>query len=264
MCILGLLGIFLFFQTECFISLFPLPYPRSEMARVMAADREKQRQVGERYEASEGKAPERGLNYHGLFRAEEKRRLESAVASLRGRDAFQEFQREFEQNFSVSFDEHFNAVFIPPWLPATEANHDQFKITTKGREAAEDGPLGSFFVKGFTVRDRTRDEWESTYNGTPRIAIYLYDFRSHEDLQLAIFHEMLHSLNVPGYYPCSLNITQTDLVYLPEYRAFVDRTRLNKFSLDKLIWIILFLVSLGFSTKLWDVVQYRRRMRSTA
>jgi hypothetical protein len=133
----------------------------------------------------------------------------------------EELQSVLYQKFGVSFRD-LDVVIIPAWKMDTPDNIEQLGITINGWRQASTAK-GEANVGGFTLRDRPTDARPTTLDGRPRIVINPKAFESEKALQLVVFHELLHAMNVPGFYPWPLTFAQNDLTYLEEYRHLVKR-----------------------------------------
>jgi hypothetical protein len=137
----------------------------------------------------------------------------------------EELQSVLREKFGVSFRD-LDVVIMPAWKMDTPYNIDQIGITIDGWRQASTAK-GETNVGGFTLRDRPTDAKPTTLDGRPRIFINPKAFESEKTLRLIVFHELLHSMNVPGFYPWPLTFAQNDLTYLKEYRYFVKRAGLE-------------------------------------
>lgn len=231
-----------FLQTELLVSMCRRPEGMEGIKRDMASDRAAQDERHNWYIHQGKEPPPAGIEPHDRLRSDEKRMLEVAIPFLRDDEAL---QNNLQETFGASFKD-LNAVVIPE-REMTELIHQTLGITTEGiRDAYAQEPWG-FQVGGLTVRDRGGLA-QATFDGRPRIALNPWSFKSQKALRSALFHEMLHALNVPGYTPLCVRrpgrrplcavLAQNDLVYLREYRAFRERAELKGFH-DKGIYLVL-------------------------
>lgn len=207
-------------QSEWYVSLPGPPGGVERMRRRMENDREAQKLIGDRYREEKNKEPVRGLVFHSLFGEANRIRLERAKQFLLGDKIFEE---KFKRKYGVSLQD-VNALVIPDWHMNNPDNQGQFGFMDTGWTECKK-ITGKLSVGGYTIRDTVVRQ--ATVDGTPRILISYKAFRSDEKLRQTLFHEMLHALNVPKHYPSRINFTRSDLVYLPEYREFLERTGLR-------------------------------------
>jgi hypothetical protein len=229
--LLALVGIFGILQTEWFVSLLPRPTVE-EIRQHINASRALQKQIADKYRVQIGREPDNSIALSPLFTELQQRELQEAIAFLL-RD--ESLQIDLKNNFGLSFGD-VNAVIVPGWAISYE-NVDLIGITLEGWRAAQSA---STDTQGFTLRDRPGLP-QSTVEGRPIIVLNYWAFRSNDTLRLSLFHEMLHAMNVPGYYPSRLAFTRNDLDYLPQYRDFVSRSGLEG-KRDYIIWIVLVLM----------------------
>jgi hypothetical protein len=238
-------------QTEWFVRRYPPPGGMEKVKADMTADRDLQNQHREEY-AESGKELVQGIAFNSLFTEDQKKALKDVTDSLLNDEHLQD---DLKQEFGVSFKD-LNAMVIPAWQIHNEGNKFQLGLTDVCWKAARE-PAGKLHVGGFTVRDTVKFKGRLTLDGTPRIALNYQAFNSIRDLRLALFHEMLHALNVPGFYPCPIILTQTDLTYLPEYRSFIKQERLNNSSQEYSLWCFLIIMPLIISfIKLLEARRY--------
>jgi len=152
----------------------------------------------------------------------QKKSIEEARDSLLKDEELQSVLRE---KFGISFRD-LDVVIVPAWRMDTPDNIEQIGITIDGWRQASTAK-GETNVGGFTLRDRPTDAKPTTLDGRPRIVINPKAFESEKALRLIVFHELLHAMNVPGFYPWPLTFAQNDLTYLKEYRYFVKTARLE-------------------------------------
>lgn len=220
MLLVGLLCAFLVAQTEWYVSLPGPPGGVEQMRRRMEADWEAQRLIGDRYREEKRKEPVRGLVFDSLFGKANLLRLERAKQSLLSDRIF---EAEFKRKYGVSLQD-VNALVISDLHISNPDNKMRFGFMELGwRECRKIN--GSLNVGGYTVRDTVVRQM--TEDGTPRIILSLKAFSSDAKLRQVLFHEMLHALNVPGHHPSRFNFKRSDLVYLPEYREFLERAKLR-------------------------------------
>jgi hypothetical protein len=228
----------------------------------MAVAEQAQEQIRESYFRKTGHTPPFKITFHPLFNDKQKQMLEAARVEIL-RD--QKFQDTLEGLFQTCF-RHASVVVIPAWHMHNSANYEWMGIPRASGLAAS-VHAGDPTIEGFTIRDRYPNEAQRTIDGIPRIALNLEAFQSTKTLQLTLFHELLHGLNIPGHEPLGpINQFQNDLTYLPEYRIFVSQTRLDGWREYKinagvaLFWLALAIVAIR-APKGTLLVFRRRRMR---
>ncbi len=245
--IVGSLGIL---QTQWFVSLFPPPVSDGQMREMMAADRTRQQTLREDYRKRTQREPAQGIVIFPLFADDQLSKLAQARDFLL---QDQTLEAELERAYGVSLRD-VNALVIPAWH-LNSYNQELLGLTPEGWAAVRQSS-GGFSYSGSIIRD-SRLGRQLTIDGTPRIALNIYAFRSDQTLRLTLFHELLHAMNVPGYYPTRLNFTQSDLTYLPLYRSFVARSGLETKSEAEIRIFLIFLPWIAF---LWSAVLIVRRI----
>lgn len=211
--LIGVLGIF---QTRTFISQLPgldESYIRQHVTQC------RKLQSVKRNNSTKTKS---GIVVELFDTDKQKQAIEEARDSLLKDEELQSVLRD---KFGVSFRD-LDVVVIPAWKMDTPDNIKQIGITIDGWRQASTAK-GETNVGGFTLRDRPTDTKPSTLDGRPRIVINPKAFESEKTLRLIVFHELLHAMNVPGFYPWPLTFAQNDLTYLKEYRHFVKRAGLE-------------------------------------
>jgi hypothetical protein len=189
-----------------------------------------------------------------LFDDKVRKTLEATRDSLLNDDSL---QSELKAKFGVSFRE-LDVVVIPAW-ENTPDNIDLVGVTQDGwKEATK--VKGYSDVGGVTVRDKPILS-KRTVDGRPRIVLNPCAF---QNLRLTLFHELIHAMNVPAYYPSPLTFAQNDLIYLPEYREIVRREHLDEWREIKIWTFAVIVPALLFGLIIRRFVKLRARLRRHA
>lgn len=249
--IFALSTIFVLPQTALFVSSWSRPGGVEGIKRDMASDSKTQGQRRAEYLHQGTESAPEGIVPLGPFTSEERLMLDNATNFLKDDESL---QKDLLSKFGVTFRD-LNAVIIPEW-EMKSVNAEMLGITRAGMEDAYAQEPWGFDVGGITVRDRGGLA-PATSDGRPRIALNLWSFNSTKELRSALFHEMLHAINVPGYRPLCVSrshgapvcavLAQSDLVYLPEYRNFRDRAKLKGVhdAMINLLFLALLLLLIG-------------------
>ncbi|HLL14618.1 MAG TPA: hypothetical protein VK388_06115 [Pyrinomonadaceae bacterium] len=215
-----------FFQTQLFVRSLPRPETNVIRAHIEHC-RKLQDQLGAQKQPS-------GIVFR-MFSEKPLRTLEEVKESLLKDQAL---QSELKEKFGISFHE-LKVVIVPAWALITIDNNDQIGITYAGWKESNSAK-GDSDIGGFTLRDKGGLP-QITLDGRPRIVLNSVSFQDRNSLRLTLFHELLHAMNVPGDYPSKITFAQNDLVYLPEYRAFVNREKLDGYR-ETTIWFLAVLI----------------------
>jgi hypothetical protein len=204
------------FQTQLFVSFWS--YPNNKTIRGHMAEC---RAIQDKMATQDR---QHGIIFQ-LFDDKVRNNLEATRDALLNDDSL---QSELEEKFGMSFRE-LDVVIVPAWENSPDNNaligitYDGWKEATKVKGFSD--------VGGVTIRDKPQLS-KRTVDGRPRIVLNPCAF---QNLRLTLFHELLHAMNVPAYYPSSLTFAQNDLIYLSEYREIVSRERLDEWHEIK-IW----------------------------
>ncbi len=241
-CILAASAVVCVLQTEWFVRRCQRPGGGKRVRLDMAHDGQAQRRRRDEYLKENAVEPPPGIQIHERFNDNEERWIRQEIDGLKSDMRLRE---ELRNQLGFTFDD-LHVEVVPAW-EMTLMNGEFFGVTPEGWKDADDNRAWGFNVKGLTVRERHGRSRRATDDGRPRIALHPWSFRSRKTLRLALFHELLHSLNVPGYKASSLTRVQSDLAYLPLYRSYVKRHRLNSSLDDKVIALFLtgLLIMLG-------------------
>lgn len=161
--------------------------------------------------------------------------LEEAKTSLLNDETL---QAELRNEFGACFRD-LNVVVIPAWKMDSVDNNEVLGITIDGWRQATTA-RGELDVGGFTLRDRPLSA-SVTVDGRPRIVLNPKAFETAASLRVTLYHELLHAMNIPGFYPWPLTFAQNDLIYLPRYRAFLRREGLGVWT-EVRTWVLAVLV----------------------
>ena len=257
MIVAGLSGLFGIAQTQFFTTFFN-GHSLEHIRKTIGLDKTKQHSIYNEYCSRNPKEwARRGITFYSpFFHEKELRMLETAKNALL---SDQDLQAQLTRDFGSSFAE-VNAFILPAWKLHNDWNRDVIGVTKSGREGIL-SPAGDPNILGFTMRDRHDVPIQLTTDGTPRVALNLEAFKSQNMLQLTLYHELLHALNVPSHEPPKITLLQTDLTYLESYRNYVNNRGLGS-SGERWIWVLgvcapwfIFLVALR------HVIGERRRKR---
>lgn len=203
-------------QTQRFVTLLPCP------------SLEEIREHIKQCRAIQANQPQETGIVFKLFDEETTKKLEATKDSLINDT---ELQDELQKTFGMSFRE-LNAVVVPSWKLISKDNNGLVGVTDDGWIEARKA-IGEPDVGGITLRNKPNArKW--TEDGTPRIVLNTAAFGN---LRLTLFHELLHAMNVPAFYPSPVTFAQNDLTYLPQYRNFVHRAHLDYWHEPK-IWFL--------------------------
>jgi hypothetical protein len=120
------------------------------------------------------------------------------------------------------------------WSTKVQDNWKEAGITDHARWTDVQDAFHQKDAKAVTVRERQGFP-QMTLDGIPRIVVKYQAFASITTLRKTVFHELLHSLNLPGYrYKTTIpgvgeieyTAAQDDMCYLPEYRWYVSKENL--------------------------------------
>jgi hypothetical protein len=237
-------------QTGWFVVYFAASDIEEMVRSRMRDDQERQKQLRDEYLRTHPNERKDKFYIHPSFSHNYKdpnntnmHRLERAKAGLL---ADEQLEAELRRKYGVSLRD-VQAEVIPGWH-VRGANQNLFGFTDEGWRVATKF-AGDPDAKGFTVRDG-RGARKVTVDGTPRIILNYVAFTvggSDDQLRLTLLHEMLHALNVPKYTPCPLNYLQSDLLYFPEYRDFLERAGLKEDVQERepIIWVLALLFFSG-------------------
>jgi hypothetical protein len=237
-------------QTQLFVSSLPCP-SQDEVHKHIKASQDIQTAISVDYCNKAKRQLDPGITFK-FFNDEQSKRLNSIAASLLEDE---QLQSELMQSFGVSF-RGLNVVVVPAWHMDTPDNDEPIGITLEGWKEASTSK-GGLDVGGAVLRDRPSKQ-RITIDGRPRIMLNPKAFESTETLRLTLFHELLHAMNIPGFYPSALTFAQNDLTYLPEYRSFVRRKNLEGWN-ELRIWTLA--VFVPFLIFLLIARRYRIRCR---
>jgi len=247
----GLIGLVGVFQTEFFVSLLPSPSNAAIKDHIEKSEKIQHDQIAK--SAKKWGKPQDGIEFK-LFGDAQLKRLQEAKAILFDDNAL---QSELQNEFGASFHD-VNAVVIPSWEMNPD-NNELIGITTDGWRQATTAK-GEVDVGGFTLRDRPFRTLV-TLDGRPRLVLNPKAFESPKMLRLTLFHELLHAMNVPGFYPWPFTFAQNDLTYLEEYRAYVKREGLEGWH-EASIWVLAVLVPWLITAWLGKLIwNYRKSQR---
>lgn len=214
-----------FMQTEYFLKYTSYP-THEEIKDHMAKSKALQAQVAQR--ARDSKRPFPTAPLHQVYFSDTdfikvKQAYDKVVTD-------QALEKVLQGEFQTTLNQ-VNVVMVPAWEVNMKDYCDEAGITnTEGwqdlEKAKEEGDVG-----GTTIRDKDPNEIR-TLDGVPRVFLMATAFASPpKSLRLAVFHEMLHAMNVPGYRltvklpgikdPVALTRWQNDLSYLAEYKNYV-------------------------------------------
>lgn len=167
-------------------------------------------------------------------------RLRIAVDSFRNDELL---NTRLKSRFGKDFTD-LDVVVIPSWEITSKEKADLYGITLVGWSHA-DKARNTDYVGAYTLRERP-NEGKVTTDGRSRIIINPSAFQSENALRFTLFHELLHTLNIPGYDPPWYFFAQDDLRYLREYREEVDRRGWILYS-QAFIWILAVVVPFGIA-----------------
>jgi hypothetical protein len=206
-------------QTQWFVSL--LPHPSIDTIRDHIAKCQGLQKEARDHCCKESSQPIQSGIIFKLFSDNQKRHLEAARDILLNDEAL---DNELRQKFKISLRD-LNVVVVPAWQMDTTDNNQLIGISDQGWRDANVAK-GEPDVGGCTLRERPGFS-AITDDGRPRIVLNPKAFEKDRTIRLTLFHELLHAMNVPGYYPSKLTFAQNDLTYLPEYRAYVRQHQLD-------------------------------------
>ncbi len=232
------ISIFGFCQTQFFISL--LPYPKEEVLIHMKEARKVQQEIEAKFRAQYGQEPEGSITTSKLFPSEVQYELNEAITYLMNDESI---NAKLKQSFGITLRDA-RVVIVPSWK-LTEDNYAQLGITDLGGKKAQT-QAGEIELHGFIIRDKGGQEGLVTLDGVPRIFLGASAFSDRKTLTYSLFHELLHALNIPGYYPFPFTILQDDLTYLPVYRSIINEEHFSGLR-EYQIWLILVIMPLFFS-----------------
>jgi hypothetical protein len=190
-----------------------------EIKKHIKASKQRQEARLESYKKKENRDVPSGIQYE-MFTPAVAEHLKAIV------DGFlqdNDLQRELKEEFGINFNEISVAV-IPSWAiegPETVLDNLNAGITSDGWRQARNARK-SDYVDGYTLRERPESDW-ITLDGRPRVVLNSSAFSSENGLHLALFHELLHCLNIEGSNPPWYCFAQDDLRYLGKYREEVSR-----------------------------------------
>ncbi len=239
-------------QTKLFVTALPCPSNEAIRKHVVASLK-LQKEQATRYAKKSAQVPD-GIVFELFDTDVEFKQLEETKAALLSDDAL---QKDLRDSFGASFQE-VNAVVVPAWKLQTSDNNDVIGITMDGWRQAVTAK-GEVDVGGFTLRDRP-GRVACTLDGRPRLVLNPKAFESARMLRLTLFHELMHAINVPGFYPSPVTFAQNDLTYLPEYRAYVKQQKLEGWD-EWIIWALaVFMPALISALLAKRLVQLRRAL----
>jgi len=218
----GLVG---FFQTQFFSRFLPGPTTQQVIAH-MEVSQTLQDGLRKSYKGQ----IEPGVQID-LFEEGVRTQVSNSVQSLLSDELL---QNDLQSSFGRSFRD-VQVVIIPGW-EITSRPRSEFTGLTDYGWLITDRARRNDYVGGYTIRDRPSEQ-RVTVDGRPRIILNPSAFESAHVLQLTLFHEMLHAMNVPGGRPPWFCFAQDDLSYLPQYRAYESREVLNLKN-QVLIWAL--------------------------
>lgn len=178
----------------------------------------------------------------------DQRKLEKAKQTVLN-DA--SLRQMLNDGFGTSLHE-VKAVITLSWEADSIGYTDSIGITSEGGWSDLQEAKSSCAIGATTIRDRPGVK-QRTIDGTPRIILNPNALAYPEWTEFVIFHEMFHAMNLPAYSP-RFAWLQTDLVYLKEYRSYVERYNLGT-SNNIILWCFTVLLAV-FTVVLF--VRYRR------
>jgi hypothetical protein len=178
----------------------------------------------------------------------DQQKLEQARQTIVG-DAY--LRQALNDQFGTSLD-GVKAVITLSWEADSIGYAESIGITREGGWSDLQEAKYSCAIGATTIRDRPGVS-QRTVDGTPRIILNPNALAYASWTQFVVAHEMFHAMNIPAYSPTFAWI-QTDLVYLEEYRSYVDRHKLGTWN-NFICWCFTWLLAL-FTLVLF--VRYRR------
>lgn len=212
------LGLVCFTQTEWFVSWLPGPTEQSLIDGIKTSSA-LQESVAKATNAEPQKEPLR----FARFSDKNIQDLKDAYAWIL---EDKELEERFNKRFQVSFKK-LRILVLPEWKLDEEG-------WEKDTELTQDQGWREFLVLnqnpryyGMTIREKLDGKHRRTLYGTTVVVLKHNVFATTDTLRFYFFHELVHSLNLPGWeykigeFPYIRE--QTDLVYLSDYNWFTAK-----------------------------------------
>jgi len=250
------LGIFCFMQTEQFVSLMPRPSDQ-EVRQHIESSKTIQAEVKKK-----ANKPEPLENPEYLYFSKRQVELLDDARKFLLNDP--ELNEIVEKRFLGSLKDQ-QIVIAPFWETDNQGYSEVLGLTKDFGWSDFEEAYNDCHVGATTIREKPQTNHQKTLDGRPRIILKATAFESKRSIRLALFHEMLHAVNIPGYEykpelpligKIKVTLTQTDLTYLAEYRLFARKADLYRWD-D----YILGLLTLVFVTAfVWTFVLFVKRL----